>query len=167
MAITGAAQAVWILLVFPPLQNRIGSGGIMRLCAGFYPVCFILNPVMSMLLRYGTDNGKKAFWILAPILQALGVGISMCFTSIQLAINDVNPSPRTLGTLNAIALSISSGTRAFTPAAFTSLYAFGIQRQILRGYLGWIVMTGFALIFTISVRWLPKKAQGIRGSAAT
>lgn len=160
MALGGAAQAIWLLLVFPPLQHRIGTVGVIRACAYVYPFFFLVYPLLSLLLREGSHAARVTFWVFAPVLQCLGVGVSMCFTAIQLALNDVSPSPRTLGTLNAVALTLVSGIRAFSPAAFTSLFAEGVRKQILGGYLAWVVMIVLAVGLILALRWLPEKAEG-------
>lgn len=78
----------------------------------------------------------------------------------QLALNDIAPSQSTLGTLNGLALTVSSGLRAVAPALFTSIFATGVRGQILWGYLVWFVLVILALVLTISMRWLPDKAEG-------
>ncbi|CAI7583377.1 unnamed protein product [Penicillium glandicola] len=105
MGLNGAAQAAWLLIVFPPLQKRIGSNGVIRLCAFVYPIFFLSCPLGNVLLRIGTDSAVKAFWILLPISLVIGCGVSMSFTAIQLSLNDIAPSPRVLGTLNALSLT--------------------------------------------------------------
>lgn len=84
----------------------------------------------------------------------------MCFTAIQLALNDVAPSPLQLGELNAIALTITSGLRAVSPAAFTSFFAIAVKKQLLDGYLVWLVMIVLGAGFALAVRWLPENAEG-------
>jgi hypothetical protein len=79
---------------------------------------------------------------------------------VQLALNDIAPSPTTLGTLNALALTLVSGIRAVAPALFASLYATGARTQIFYGYLAWVVLVVIGLGYTVAVRWLPKKAEG-------
>jgi hypothetical protein len=79
----------------------------------------------------------------------------MSFTAIQLALNDVSPSPATLGTLNALALAIVSGVRSFSPAAFASLYAIGARAQLLWGQAIWVLMVAMALGFTVMSRYMP------------
>lgn len=160
MCLTGAAQAIWLLLIFPPLQRRIGTGGVLRGCAWFYPLFFLCCPLLNLLLSEGSHAARVAFWIIAPITLSLGVGVSMSFTAIQLAINDICPSRQTLGTLNAIYLTASSAVRAVVPAAFTSLFAVGIRDQILWGYLAWAVMIVIAAAFNVALWWLPPKAEG-------
>lgn len=162
MAVNGAAQALWLLVAFPPLQRRFGTNGVMRACAAAYPVFLALSPLGSLVLRAGAET---VFWVAAPPLIAVGCGVSMCFTTIQLALNDVAPSPRVLGTLNSLAMTGSSLTRAFAPALFTSLFALGARSQWLWGYAIWLLLISMAAWFTFAVRWLPEKggAEVVRG----
>ncbi|KAK4229149.1 protein zinc induced facilitator-LIKE 1 [Podospora fimiseda] len=152
MGLTGVAQAVWILLIFPALHRRIGTNGVIRACGNAYPFFFAICPLFNLLLRNG---GVTLFWIIAPPLLCLGCGVSMSFTAIQLALNDVSPSPVTLGTLNAVALSLVSGVRAFSPALFATLFAISVKTQWLWGYAIWALMVAIALGFTVISRYMP------------
>jgi len=109
-----------------------------------------------VLLRRGAD---VAFWVVVPALLAVGCGVSMCFTVIQLAVNDVAPSPAVLGTLNALALTGVSGIRAFSPALFSSLFAWGANTQWLYGYAIWVLLVALALWFSFIVRYMPDYAK--------
>ncbi|BDD60732.1 hypothetical protein MPDQ_004639 [Monascus purpureus] len=155
MGLSGAAQAAWLLLVFPPLQQRIGSNGVIRFCAFAYPWFFLFCPLGNVLLRLGTEASVKAFWVFAPTMLVIGCGVSMSFTAIQLALNDIAPSPRVLGTLNALALTGVSGLRAFCPALFTSLFALGARTQLAGGYAIWIFLFLLAAGLSIAARYLP------------
>ncbi|MCJ1319789.1 hypothetical protein MMC15_005125 [Xylographa vitiligo] len=157
MALAGISQALWILLVFPPLQARFGTGGVLRGCAVAWPILFFVAPLGNFFLR---QDWKLTFWIVGPMFLVVGSGVSMAFTAIQLALNDVSPSPTTLGTLNALALTLISGIRAVAPATFASLFAFGARTQILDGYLVWLVQIILALALVPLLRWLPAKAEG-------
>ncbi|ORY72168.1 permease of the major facilitator superfamily [Pseudomassariella vexata] len=159
MGLTGFSQASWLLLIFPPLQHRIGTNGVMRLCAYAYPIVMATCPLLNLLLRQGTPAAECAFWILAPIFLLVGPGVSMSFTAIQLALNDVSPSQKTLGRLNALALTGMSALRSFTPALFTTIFAVGARTQVLGGYLVWLVMVLISLGFTVVVRWLPAASE--------
>lgn len=166
MGLSGASQAVW-LLAFPPLHSRIGTNSVMRLCAAAYPFFMAASPFASLLLRIW--DARTLFWIIMPPLLVLGSGVSMCFTAIQLAVNDTAPSPQLLGTLNALALTGVSTIRAFTPALFTSLYAINARNQLLGGYAIWVLMVGISLGYTVAARYLPdyevlKKARTENGA---
>ena len=77
LAIAGASQALWLLVVFPPLHRRSGTGTVLRLCALFWPGFFIVSPMCNVLLRY---NHPIIFWIVAPTCLVVGSGVSMAFS---------------------------------------------------------------------------------------
>ncbi|KZO91658.1 MFS general substrate transporter [Calocera viscosa TUFC12733] len=153
----GISQAIWLLIAFPPLQRRLGTGNLLRICAWAWPVAFCFFPLLNALLRNGQTT---AFWIIVPISVVGASGVSMAFTGVQLALNDIAPSHLALGTLNGLALSIMSAVRAITPATFASIFAYGIKYQILAGYFCWAVLIVTALGFIVALRWLPEKAEG-------
>ncbi|RDL36140.1 Major facilitator superfamily transporter [Venustampulla echinocandica] len=157
MGSIGISQSIWLLLVFPPLQHAIGTGGVLRLCFYVWPIFFLSSPLCNMFLRKGWYT---AFWIVAPVFQIGGSGVAMAFTGVQLALNDITPNYQTLGTLNAIALTLTSGIRTIGPAAFTSLFAVGARTQIFDGYLVWVVLVAIASLGTFLIRYLPEKAEG-------
>lgn len=164
LAVNGGAQAIWTLLIFPPLQHRFSTGWVLRSCTIGWLLLFPPFPLLNLLLRHATSHHVQweitFFWIAVPILLAGGVGVSMAFTAIQLALNDVSPNHETLGVLNGLALSLTAGIRAFSPALLTAIFAEGVRKQILGGHLIWVVMTALALSLAIAVRWLPPNAEG-------
>lgn len=153
LAVNGVAQASWLLFVFPPLQNRWGTNKVLRVCAICYPFFFAICPAGNALLRAGHD---QIFWFSAPPILFIGSGISMSFTAIQLALNDVTPSQAVLATLNALALTGASIIRAFAPATFSSLFAIGARTQALDGYAIWVLMGALAFGFTVAARYVPE-----------
>jgi MFS family permease len=154
ISLAGASQAFWLLFIFPPLQRRIGTGGVLRLCSRAYPFFFLFNPLCNWLRRQGLN---AAFWALGPPILMIGSGVAMNFTAVQLALNDISPSAHTLGTLNALALTLSSGIRAVSPALFTTLYAAGVKYQILWGQFIWLILIIITLCLAFSLRWLPEE----------
>jgi hypothetical protein len=156
MGLSGAAQAAWLLLVFPPLQRKIGTNGVIRLCATAYPFFFLCIPFGNVLLRMGTEASVKVFWVFVPLVLVIGCGVSMSFTAIQLAVNDIAPSANVLGTLNALSLTGVSALRAFCPALFTALFAIGARIQLVGGYAIWILLILLAGGFSLVARYLPE-----------
>ncbi|PCG97911.1 Tetracycline resistance protein, TetA/multidrug resistance protein MdtG [Penicillium occitanis (nom. inval.)] len=78
IGVGGFAQALWLLFVFPWLQWRIGTGGVLRLCASVWPVWFAATPATNYLLRLSLDT---AFWTFTPFLLVVGSGVAMAFKS--------------------------------------------------------------------------------------
>lgn len=176
MGLGGLSQALWLLIAFPPLQHRIGTGGVFRLCAAAWPLFFATAPICNLLLRH---HRNVAFWTLGSIDTVLGSGVAMAFSTYpsgthvvlpmltnlcsactQLSVNDIAPSHGTLGTLNALVLALSSGIRAVIPALSTSLYATGVRKQIFEGQLFWVIIVAVALGLIVPLKFLPEKAEG-------
>ncbi|TID20758.1 putative peptide/nitrate transporter [Venturia nashicola] len=154
--ISGFSQALWLLLVFPPLQRRIGTSSVLRLCGVWWPIFFMAMPLGNFLLK---KEWIAAFWAVSIPFQVGGSGVSMAFTGVTLALNDVTPGHQNLGGLNSIALTFSSAIRSITPALFSSLYAYGVTHQILGGELGIVVIALFAGGFWVACQFLPKQIE--------
>ena len=184
--INGGSQSIWLLLVFPNLHRRIGTGRILWWAASAWPVFFLAAPIYHYLLANGY---KTLFWSTGPPALFLGSSVAMAFSTfffsffllllplplllwppspdktrrtagIQLALNDIAPSHDTLGTLNAIALAIQSGLRAVAPAVATSVYAIGVKYDILGGQLFWLCNVVLAAGLWALLPLLPEKANG-------
>ena len=155
MAAQGASQAIWLLVAFPKIHRRIGTKGIMWMCSYFYPVFFAGYIAMNALARQGPGPQEIWFWTIGGIVALVGPGVSMSFTGVQLAVNDVSPAPHLLGTLNAITMTGASAMRAFVPALATAVYAIGVGHEILWGQLVWVILIPIAMGLWICLRWLP------------
>ncbi|KAK0389063.1 hypothetical protein NLU13_2639 [Sarocladium strictum] len=168
MAVNGASQALWLILIYPRLHKRFGTKGVMWGCAVAYPWFFVSYIGLSSLLRDGSRPAITWFWILGSLVAVIGPGVSMAFTATQLALNDASPSTHVLGTLNAIAMTMSSGIRSFVPGIITVVYAVGVRGQILNGHLAWVILTPIAAALLFVVKALPRDippSQRQNGSA--
>jgi len=76
-ALNGVSQAAWLLIVFPALHKRVGTGYVLYLCASVWPLLFIVGPVYNFLLRHGHTT---IFWATGPPLLVLASGVSMAFS---------------------------------------------------------------------------------------
>ncbi|KAH8914241.1 hypothetical protein BT69DRAFT_1326712 [Atractiella rhizophila] len=94
----------------------------------------IFPPFMNTLLRNGLDD---IFW--------------------ALLIPTTVVDPKLMGTLNGLMLSLMSATRA-SPASFASLYAKGVEGQIFRGYLAWVVLFVLCVFMAVNSGFLHPKA---------
>ncbi|KAL6867025.1 MFS general substrate transporter [Trichoderma novae-zelandiae] len=159
MAVQGASQATWLIVAFPLLQRRIGTKGSMIACVAAYPLFFVGYIVLNLLLRIDTEPAVASFWVVAFFVAFVGPGVSMAFTAVQLALNDVSPNPHVMGTLNALAMTAASAIRSFVPGVSTAIFAVGVRNQIFRGHLVWAILIPIAMSLSIFVRWLPEDKQ--------
>ncbi|OAA72314.1 Major facilitator superfamily transporter [Cordyceps fumosorosea ARSEF 2679] len=152
MALQGLSQAAWLLLAFPPLHRRLGNRRLLLACAVAYPFFFLSYIILNELLRARATGWA---WGVGPLAAAVGPGVSMAFTGVQLALNDASPDPRVMGTLNGIALTVASALRSFVPALTTVLYAVGVREQVLRGHLAWAVLIPVSALMLVAIPKLP------------
>ncbi|EHA28242.1 hypothetical protein ASPNIDRAFT_188912 [Aspergillus niger ATCC 1015] len=153
---SGIAQTIWLVLVYPPLHKRLGTGNILRgLC--FVWIIFLAATVGASVLHRHCE--MVAFWILAPLALVLGSSVAMQLTAMQLALDSVSPSPAALGTLNAMSLAIISFLRAVAPAMFTSMYASTLKLSSPGFYTFWLVLGGLVLVLAFTLRWLPEQVE--------
>jgi hypothetical protein len=80
IGLNGVSQALWILLIFAPLQRRINTGGILRLCAAAWPFFFALHPLCHFLRRWDLP---ALFWAVGPVGLAVGSGVAMAFSKLS------------------------------------------------------------------------------------
>jgi hypothetical protein len=76
IGVGGLSQALWLLIVFPSLHARVGTGGVLRVCAYAWPISFTISPLCNLLLR---NNLTTVFWIAMPMEVVIGCGVSMAF----------------------------------------------------------------------------------------
>lgn len=105
LAIGGAGQAFWTLVVFPSLHGRVGSVGVIKGAAVGWCLMFAVYALVNLALRHGLS--EAAFWTIAVACALIGSAISMSFTSVQLCLNDISPSPSSLGTLNGVSALVT------------------------------------------------------------
>lgn len=82
LAGAGASQALWMLLAFPPLQRRLGSGNLFRVCAVVWPLFMAAYPVANELAR--RDHWTALYVLLVPMLIG-GSGVAMAFSKQHIA----------------------------------------------------------------------------------
>lgn len=100
LAIGGFGQAFWTLVIFPMLHRRVGSIGVLKGAAVGWCLMFCVYAAVNIALRHGLS--EALFWTFAVTCALIGSAISMSFTSVQLCLNDISPSPSSLGTLNGV-----------------------------------------------------------------
>jgi len=76
--INGGSQSIWLLLVFPNLHRRIGTGRILWWAASAWPVFFLAAPIYHYLLANGY---KTLFWSTGPPALFLGSSVAMAFST--------------------------------------------------------------------------------------
>ncbi|PHH77388.1 hypothetical protein CDD80_665 [Ophiocordyceps camponoti-rufipedis] len=159
MAVQGASQALWLLLVFPWLQRRIGTKRVLRLCGLAGPLFYGGFVLMNALLRLDSDVSRRLFWVVGVVVATVGPGVNMAATCAQLVIQEVAPDGRSVGLMNALALTLASAIRSFVPAVSTIVFASGVRSQIIYGYLAWAVLIPLSAALIVMPSLLPDETE--------
>ncbi|XWW97854.1 hypothetical protein V2A60_005841 [Cordyceps javanica] len=159
----GISETVWMVAVFPLLQEKVHTKGVLKLCAIFWPLSFAGYVLMNAVLRAERTPAYRVFSAIIWASNVLfGSGIWLAFTAAQLAVNEASPSRSVLGKLNSLAEICSSLSRTVVPPLSTALFAVSIGGQILRGYLVWVVLMVLSLGLPVALYWFPDpEAQGL------
>ena len=65
-----------MLVLFPPLQRRFGTGNVMRIAAVGWPITMVLFPILNEFRRYGYNT---AFFAAGTPLIVLSTGVCMSY----------------------------------------------------------------------------------------
>ena len=66
-AVIGVSQALWQLVVFPPLQKRLGTVKVLKACMIGWPLLLGITPFTNWLLRMGWTRAFVSFFRLLSL----------------------------------------------------------------------------------------------------
>ncbi|QRV77494.1 major facilitator superfamily transporter [Ceratobasidium sp. AG-Ba] len=143
LALSGIFGTGIAVIVFPPLERRVGTTILFQLGMVLQVVSITTFPLGHLVAENG---GRWGAYIGAAVMLAVRCIAGMVFVCNTLLITRASPSRRALGTVNGLAQMVASASRAIGPAATTSLFAFSIKSNILGGNLVWLVLGLVALV---------------------
>ncbi|GAA6007457.1 hypothetical protein JCM10207_006348 [Rhodosporidiobolus poonsookiae] len=164
LSLSGLSAVSFQLLLFPPLQARVGTVPLYRALMSLWPVVFALFPVMSYAAQHW---GTKAVWGWLTVFLMLKSIANMSYATNMLTLTDAAPSKRLLGTLNGVAQMGSSLMRSVGPFTASSLFAFSVSHpSILNGELVFLVMVLLAGGGAVSTYYLEEGGRASAGEEA-
>ncbi|KAG8975286.1 hypothetical protein FRC05_006229 [Tulasnella sp. 425] len=146
------------LVLFPPLQRRVGTVVVYRAAMCLQVVMVTLFPLVSKLAAWDAEatGGKpglatKAGIAAMVITKCCGVVIFACN---MILVSKSPPSRTSLGAVNGVAQMAASSMRAMGPTVATILFTVSKDPQFhaLGGQLVWVYMVflGLAGVYTSS-----------------
>jgi MFS family permease len=121
LSIQGLYSMLATVFLFPIIVRRIGALGLFRTLALSYPILYITTPYMGLLPKN---------------LQMVGIYIlvvwkctfaTMAYPSNAILLTNSAPSLLMLGTINGVAASTASLSRAFGPTVSGFLFSAGLS----------------------------------------
>ncbi|EUC63293.1 MFS general substrate transporter [Rhizoctonia solani AG-3 Rhs1AP] len=147
LALFGLLGTVVTIIVFPPLERRLGALFLYRFSMVMQVLTSLLFPLGHVFVLVGGRNGAYLGVGAMLVVRCMG---GMVFVCNMLLVTRSAPSSRSRGTVNAIAQMVASASRAIAPVMATSLFAFSVKSGIFGGNLIWLVLTLVALLGVVA-----------------
>ncbi|KAF8305055.1 MFS general substrate transporter [Clavulina sp. PMI_390] len=156
------------IFLFPLVHDKFGAKRVLRLSVMSFLLVFPIFVVMNSAaaarkttanIDEGHTNAGVAdgiwVWVGVIVLVCLNPLIDMGYGCSFIFVTSSAPTPSHLGSINGLAQTIISFTRAIGPAGSTALFSLSNEKQWLGGYGIYAVMMGFTLVALRFIELLP------------
>ncbi|ORY77019.1 major facilitator superfamily domain-containing protein, partial [Protomyces lactucae-debilis] len=142
LSLIGVCSMVLQILVFPPIQRRLGSAWCLRISAGFYALVYLTVPLLQQLAK---QSEKTVFGGVLACLFAVKLAGVFSFPSSAILVTNAVREPRLLGSVNGLNQALGAFTRMLGPALFGVVLSLSLEYKLI--YLVWSCL---ALVSAIS-----------------
>ncbi|KAI5919552.1 major facilitator superfamily domain-containing protein [Camillea tinctor] len=130
------------LFIYPRLQSRIGTRGVLRVALVLFPLAYAAAPYLSLLSVQGQEPQKWAF--LACVVAAQIAARTMAIPSTVILLTEAAPGRAVLGTVHGAGNTLASLARAVGPAVGGYVFARGVDVGVV-GLVWWFYLVVIAL----------------------
>lgn len=159
MAIIGTIGLPLQILLYPPLNARLGVLSSYRL---FLPFSVLAYSALPFLVLLPTHPAWRVWICLTAVLAAQVLSRTFALTGTVILVNNSSPGPRALGTVHGVAQSASSAARMLGPTVGGWLLGLGLRANFVGGV--WWGMAAVAL-GNWSLLWMVYEGDGKGGKA--
>ncbi|KAJ7025548.1 major facilitator superfamily domain-containing protein [Mycena alexandri] len=152
LALDGAVTGIFQIFLFPTLVRQFGERRVVMIGLTAFLPMFALFPLMNTIAAWPAWN--SVIWILIACLIALDALMNPCYGCIFVYITTSAPKC-SRGTVNGLAQTSASISRAIGPALAASLFSLSATYSLLGGYLVYAVFVAFAALALLLARQLP------------
>ena len=121
LSIQGIYSMLATLFLFPIIVRRLGALGLFRLMAISYPILYITTPYLALL-----PESLKMAGVYGVVIWKCTFA-TMAYPSNAILLTNSAPSLLMLGTINGVAASTASLSRAFGPTVSGLLLSAGLR----------------------------------------
>lgn len=139
LAAFGVVGILLQLFIYPRLQSRIGTLGILRLALSIFPLVYTITPYLSL------TDGTTKWAFLALTICAQICARTMAIPSTVILLTEAAPDRSVLGTVHGAGNMLASLARAVGPAVGGAVFAWGVERDVI-GAVWWLYLVVVALV---------------------
>lgn len=159
MAILGMIGLPLQILLYPPLNSKMGTLRAYRTFLPWSVVAYITLPFLSLL----PQKPAWAVWLsLAGVLASQVLSRTFALTGTVILVNNSSPGREVLGTIHGFAQSVSSGARMLGPTIGGFILGWGLKNNFV-GCIWWIMAVIAGLNWTLL--WFVYEGDGTGGKA--
>ena len=145
LASFGIAGIMLQLLIYPRIQQRLGTIGVFRLASAIFPFAYVSTPYLTLLV-----NHQRIKWIaMAAVLFTQVMARTMAIPSSVILLTEAAPHRSVLGTVHGAGNTLSALASACGPAIGGVLLAKGIDT----GMVGLAWWAWLCVVSLIALTW--------------
>jgi MFS family permease len=142
LSLIGICSMILQILVFPPIQRRLGSAWCLRISAGFYCLVYLAIPFLQPLAK---QSERTVFGGVLAALFAVKLAGVFSFPSSAILVTNAVREPRLLGSVNGLNQAIGAFTRMIGPALFGVVLSLSLEHKAI-----WLVWSCLAIVSAAS-----------------
>ncbi|KAL4062219.1 major facilitator superfamily domain-containing protein [Scleroderma yunnanense] len=155
LAVFGLVDGLFQALFVTKLIDNFGGKKVFRTTIlVLFPLIVVL-PFMNFVVQSQKRVGL-VIWMLMTVQLMLLVMIDTAYAVIFMFITNASPNKHSLGAINGLGQTMMLMAKAIGPAAFTSLFAFSKQLDLLGGNLVYVVLGSLACFLVFLSNLLPE-----------
>ncbi|KAJ7684667.1 major facilitator superfamily domain-containing protein [Mycena polygramma] len=148
LAMNGGILAVFQLFFMPTLLRTFRASTIYHTSMCCWPLTFFLVPFLNLIVRAGYDEDSGLVDPTINVIMWIGIALvltcsriaALGFATNMILVRNHAPSPSSLGASNGLVQVVMCGSRCFSPAFISSVFALSVGNNLLGGYPVWVVV---------------------------
>lgn len=156
MSVLGIIGIILQLLVYPTVNQRLGTLRSYRLFLCLFPIAYCLAPYLAIVHSTTSPptqaSGPLLWAALSAVVFVQGLARTFALPANTILVNNCSPHPSVLGTVHGIASSVSSASRTVGPIAGGWLYGLGLRKGVVGGV--WWGLAGVAILGQVASGWV-------------
>lgn len=141
LSIIGAVAMVAQIVIFPPVQRKLGSAWCLRASTVFYCGVYLGVPFLQKLA--GRDIKTVCGGVLLILFGKVLAGV-FAFPASAILVTNAVPSARLLGSVNGLNQAIGSFMRMLGPAVFGFILSYSLESKMIA--LVWICLSALSAV---------------------
>lgn len=160
MSLLGAIGVLLQLVIYPRLQDRLGTVRIWRTALFIFPLVYLLAPYPALVASAPSLDGRTVLvWVaMSLVLLLFVIGRTGVTPATTLLINDCTPHPSVRGTIHTSATVIGNLSRSIFPVCAFAIFGEGLKIGVVG--LGFWCLAGLAILACIASQWVTEGSNG-------